>query len=185
MILVTSGVLTHDVDRITRTVTPGQWLWVRPGHLQCWHPRSTVTGPFILFEPDVLDAGAAPLLAPATAHDAPAVFTPHPDDALWAERTAHQLLGEHRALGRRPLDLHHALRRNPPGSPAAPGPQPRRPGHPLAHHPAQHSTSGSSTPWNSTSANCTTWTTTRGFWAARCAPSPAPPRAPAAPAPAR
>ncbi|RZU18143.1 AraC-like DNA-binding protein [Streptomyces sp. BK239] len=137
LILVTSGVLKHDVDHITHTVSPGQWLWVRPGHTQCWHPPSTATGPFILFEPDVLDAGTARLLAPATAHDAPAVLTPHPDDAPWAERTAHQLLDEHRALGRRPLDLHHALRRNllqalllrlahSPGAPATPSPTTRR-----------------------------------------------------------
>lgn len=112
LILVTSGVLHHDVDHVTRTVTPGQWLWVRPGHTQCWHPPGTAKGPFILFEPDVLRADAARLLRPVTAHDAPAVLTPNPDDAPWAERTALQLLDEHRALGQRPLDLHHALRRN-------------------------------------------------------------------------
>ncbi|KAK1186440.1 AraC family transcriptional regulator [Streptomyces sp. NBS 14/10] len=112
LILVTSGVLEHDVDHITRTVTPGQWLWVRPGHTQCWHPPGSAKGPFILFEPAVLQAETARLLTPVTAHDAPAVLTPHPDDAPWAERTALQLLDEHRALGRRPLDLHHALRRS-------------------------------------------------------------------------
>ncbi|MFI6169701.1 helix-turn-helix domain-containing protein [Nocardia sp. NPDC051052] len=112
LIHVTSGVLEHDVDHITRTVAPGQWLWVRPGHAQCWHPPGTATGPFILFEPDVLRAETARLLTPVTAHDAPAVLTPHPDDAPWTENTALQLLDEHRALGRRPLDLHHALRRS-------------------------------------------------------------------------
>lgn len=112
LILVTSGVLEHDVDHITRTVAPGQWLWVRPGHTQCWHPPNSARGPFILFEQDVLRADTARLLTTVTAHDAPAVLTPHPDDAPWAERTAHQLLDEHRALGRRPLDLHHALRRS-------------------------------------------------------------------------
>lgn len=112
LILVTAGVLHHDVDHVTRTVTPGQWLWVRPGHAQCWHPPGTARGPFILFEPDVLRAEAARLLGPVTAHDAPAVLTPSPDDAVWAERTALQLLDEHRALGRRSLDLHHALRRS-------------------------------------------------------------------------
>lgn len=112
LIHVTSGVLRHDVDHVTRTVTPGQWLWVRPGHTQCWHPPGTARGPFILFEPHVLRADTARLLNPVTAHDAPAVLTPHPDDAPWAERTALQLLDEHRALGRRPLDLHHALRRS-------------------------------------------------------------------------
>ncbi len=112
LILVTSGVLEHDVDHVTRTVAPGQWLWVRPGHTQCWHPPTTATGPFILFEPDVLRAETARLLRTVTAHDSPAVLNPHPDDAPWAERTAFQLLDEHRALGRRPLDLHHALRRN-------------------------------------------------------------------------
>ncbi|MEV7065249.1 AraC family transcriptional regulator [Streptomyces collinus] len=112
LILVTSGVLHHDVDQVTRTVTPGQWLWVRPGHTQCWHRPGTARGPFILFEQDVLRAETARLLVPVTGHDAPAVLTPHPDDVPWAERTALQLLDEHRALGRRPLDLHHALRRS-------------------------------------------------------------------------
>src|SRR3954469_18580192 len=112
LILVTSGALQHDVDHVTRTVAPGQWLWVRPGHTQCWHPPGTTTGPFILFEPDVLSAETARLLTTVTAHDSPAVLTPHPDAAPWAERTALQLLDEHRALGRRPLDLHHALRRH-------------------------------------------------------------------------
>jgi AraC-like DNA-binding protein len=111
LILVTSGELLHDVDHVTRTVGPGQWLWVRPGHTQCWHPPGDARGPFILFEPDVLRSGTARLLAPATAHDAPAVLTPGAD-GHWAEQTALQLLDEHRALGRRPLEQHHELRRS-------------------------------------------------------------------------
>lgn len=112
LILVTEGELRHDVDHVTRTVAPGQWLWVRPGHAQCWHPPGTARGPFILFEPDVLTPATARLLAPLTAHEAPAVLSPHPDDTLWLQQTAFQLLDEHRALGRRPLDVHHALRRS-------------------------------------------------------------------------
>ncbi|WP_437096794.1 helix-turn-helix domain-containing protein [Streptomyces sp. enrichment culture] len=112
LILVTEGELFHDVDHVTRTVARGQWLWVRPGHVQCWHPPGTARGPFILFEPDVLTSEIARLLAPLTAHEAPAVLSPHPDDAAWLRQTALQLLDEHRALGRRPLDVHHALRRS-------------------------------------------------------------------------
>ncbi|MEU4250927.1 AraC family transcriptional regulator [Amycolatopsis sp. NPDC026612] len=112
LILVTEGELRHDVDHVTRTVAPGQWLWVRPGHALCFHPPGEARGPFILFEPDVLTPATARLLAPLTAHDAPAVLTPHPDDARWLQQTAFQLLDEHRALGRRPLDVHHALRRS-------------------------------------------------------------------------
>ncbi|MFC4631422.1 helix-turn-helix domain-containing protein [Promicromonospora alba] len=47
LILVTEGELLHDVDHVTQTVAPGQWLWVRPGHAQCWHPPSAARGPFI------------------------------------------------------------------------------------------------------------------------------------------
>nr|WSS66259.1 AraC family transcriptional regulator [Streptomyces sp. NBC_01177] len=112
LIAVTEGELRHDVDHVTRTVAPGQWLWVRPGHVQCWHPPGAARGPFILFEPDVLRPDIARLLAPLTAHDAPAVLRPHPGDAAWLQQTALQLLDEHRALGRRPLDVHHALRRS-------------------------------------------------------------------------
>ncbi|MGW0331746.1 helix-turn-helix domain-containing protein [Streptomyces sp. NPDC003011] len=112
LILVTEGELLHDVDHVTRTVARGQWLWVRPGHAQCWHPPGAARGPFILFEPGVLTSDAARLLAPLTAHEAPAVLSPHPDDAAWLSQTALQLLDEHRALGRRRLDVHHALRRS-------------------------------------------------------------------------
>ncbi|GGQ35709.1 helix-turn-helix domain-containing protein [Streptosporangium pseudovulgare] len=112
LITVTEGELRHDVDHVTRIVTPGQWLWVRPGHAQRWHPPGTARGPFILFEPGVLTPGTTRLLAPITAHQAPAVLSPHPDDAAWLHQTALQLLDEHRALGRRPLDVHHALRRS-------------------------------------------------------------------------
>ncbi|EFL27621.1 putative transcriptional regulator [Streptomyces himastatinicus ATCC 53653] len=112
LILVTEGELRHDVDHVTRTVAPGQWLWVRPGHAQCWHPPGAARGPFILFEPDVLRSDIARLLAPLTTHEAPAVLSPHPGDAAWLQQTALQLLDEHRALGRRPLDIHHALRRS-------------------------------------------------------------------------
>lgn len=110
LILVTEGVLQHDVDHVTRTVAPGQWMWVRAGHVQCWHDPSTARGPFVLFEPEVLRPDTARLLTPLTSHDAPAVLTPHPDDVPWLERTAYQLLDEHRALGRRSLAAHHALR---------------------------------------------------------------------------
>ncbi|MFD6174366.1 helix-turn-helix domain-containing protein [Streptomyces coeruleorubidus] len=112
LIAVTEGELRHDVDHVTRTVAPGQWLWVRPGHTLCWHPPGSARGPFVLFEPDVLRPGIARLLAPLTAHDAPAVLSPQADDAAWLQQTALQLLDEHRALGRRPLDIHHALRRS-------------------------------------------------------------------------
>jgi AraC-like DNA-binding protein len=110
LILVTEGVLRHDVDHLTRVAAAGQWLWVRPGHVQRWHDLSTVRGPFILFESEVLRPDTARHLAHLTAHDAPAVLTPHPDDAPWLEQTAFQLLDEHRALGRRPLAMYHALR---------------------------------------------------------------------------
>ncbi|MFI5967877.1 helix-turn-helix domain-containing protein [Streptomyces asoensis] len=112
LIAVTEGELLHDVDHVTRTVGPGQWLWVRPGHAQCWHPPGAARGTFILFEPDVLRPDLARLLAPLTAHEAPAVLSPHPEDTAWLQQTALQLLDEHRALGRRPLDVHHALRRS-------------------------------------------------------------------------
>ncbi|TDZ98517.1 transcriptional activator FtrA [Mycobacteroides salmoniphilum] len=110
LILVTEGELWHDVDHVTHKIAVGQWLWVRPGHVQCWHDPSTARGPFILFNPEVLRPDIVSLLTRATAHDAPAVITPHPGDTRWLQETALQLLDEHRAFGRRPLAAHHALR---------------------------------------------------------------------------
>lgn len=112
LILVTEGELRHDVDHVTHKIAVDQWLWVRPGHVQCWHDPSTARGPFILFDPGVLRADTVPLLTRATSHNAPAVLTPHSDDTRWLKETALQLLDEHRALGRRPLATHHALRRS-------------------------------------------------------------------------
>lgn len=110
--LITEGQLRHDVDHVTQTADVGQWLWVRPGHAQGWHRPGTANGPFILFEADVLSSHAAKVIAPALTHDAPSVLTPHVDDAAWLHQTALQLLDEQRALGRRPLGMHHALRRS-------------------------------------------------------------------------
>lgn len=112
LVHVTEGEFVHDVDYVTQTVAAGQWLWVRPGHAQSWHPPSPALGQLILFEPDVLSPDVAQLLAPVTAHEAPPVLTPHAQDADWLQQTVHQLLDEHRALGRRQLNLHHALRRS-------------------------------------------------------------------------
>jgi AraC-like DNA-binding protein/quercetin dioxygenase-like cupin family protein len=112
LILVTSGELLHDVDHVSQTVSPGRWLWVRPGHTQSWHPPGDTTGYFVLFEPEGLSTRVAGLLGHVLAHDAPAVLTPHPADEPWLEQTALQLLDEHRSLGRRRLDAHHALRQS-------------------------------------------------------------------------
>lgn len=109
LLLVTEGVLRHDVDHVTRAVTPGQWLWVRAGRMLRWHGPGTARGPFIVFQPELIRPDIARLLAPLTAPDAPAVLTPHPGDAPWLEQTALQLLDEHQALGRRTLEAHQAL----------------------------------------------------------------------------
>ena len=169
LILVTEGELRHDVDHVTRTVAPGQWLWVRPGHVQCWHDPSTARGPFILFEPEALRPDIARRLAPVTSHDAPAVLTPHPDDAPWLEQTALQLLDEHRALGRRPLATHHALRcsllealllrlaHSPASTPADAGTLPRPARRAGTGRPV---TNDSWTLWRCTTVSCTASTTT-------------------------
>ena len=112
LILVTSGELLHDVDHVAHTVHAGQWLWVRPGHTQSWHPLAENAGPFILFEPALFSARVARLLVHVLAHDAPAVLTPHTADAPWLKQTALQLFDEHEALGQRPLEVHHALRQS-------------------------------------------------------------------------
>ncbi len=174
LIAVTEGELLHDVDHLTRSVAPGQWLWVRPGHTLCWHPPGTARGPFILFEPDVLTPGTARLLAPLTSHEAPAVLSPHPDDATWLHLTALQLLDEHRALS----DAAPSMSTMPCGeacsnrcccawpTPPAPPLRARRRPAPAVVTP----TAGSRMPWSCTSVNCTGRRTTPNCLAARCAP---------------
>lgn len=173
LILVTEGELRHDVDHVTRTVAPGQWLWVRPGHAQRWHAPGAARGPFILFEPDVLRPDLARLLAPLTAHEAPAVVSPHPDDTAWLQQTALQLLDEHRALGRRPSTSTTPCGAacsnrcccawpTPRVSPPSARPRPARA--------APTGTEASWTAWSCTFASCTTPRTTPSCSAARSAP---------------
>ncbi|RKT55808.1 helix-turn-helix domain-containing protein [Saccharothrix australiensis] len=52
LMLVTSGTGTHTVDFTPYRLRPGSVLWVRPGQVQQFQPRSRVDGPLLLFQPD-------------------------------------------------------------------------------------------------------------------------------------
>ena len=171
LIGVTEGELLHDVDHVTRSVTPGRWLWVRPGHAQCWHPPGTARGPFILFEPHVLTSVTARLLAPLTAHQAPAVLSPHPDDAPWLLQTACNCWTNTAPSGAAP-----SICITPCGAAfwnrcCCAWPTPRTSPRPRRRPPRAvlRYTGGSSTRWSCTFANCTRQRTMRSCSAAPCA----------------
>ncbi|GAA2476270.1 helix-turn-helix domain-containing protein [Winogradskya humida] len=53
------GTLWHTVDFTGYAVTPGTWLWVRPGQVQQWGDLRGADGTLILFEADFLDSATA------------------------------------------------------------------------------------------------------------------------------
>lgn len=111
LIHVTGGVLRHEVDHDTHQVSESDWLWVRPGHAQGWHPPDATEGIMVLFRPEALSAAVAHLISSATSYQTAALISPHPDDAAWLRQTGQQLFDESQTLGRRSLDMHRALRR--------------------------------------------------------------------------
>lgn len=57
LLLVTSGNGQHTVDFEEYPLQPGTLIAVRPGQVQCWHPKEELEGLLILFEPSALLPG--------------------------------------------------------------------------------------------------------------------------------
>lgn len=100
LLTLTDGSLWRSVDFIGYILTPGDWLWVRPGQVQQWGDLATAEGALIRFEPGFLDPGTA-AAARLDDHFAPTVRQPGR-----ADRDA--LAGAVRHL-RTELDSGHAL----------------------------------------------------------------------------
>ncbi|MET7277996.1 helix-turn-helix transcriptional regulator [Kribbella sp. NPDC005582] len=111
LITVTEGLLQQMVDFQTYELTPGAWLWVRPGQLQQWGALTGVTGGLVLFQPSHLDAqtaGNVQLDDP----DLPVLRQPSAADAVSVRMAFDHLALEFRALGRMPLESHAATLRH-------------------------------------------------------------------------
>ncbi|GGS72414.1 transcriptional regulator [Streptomyces tanashiensis] len=105
LIALTGGTLWHTVDFTAYALTPGSWLWVRPGQVHQWSDPTQAEGTLILFRQDFLD--------PATTTDAriedphaPILRQPLPDDAAALQQAADHLNAEFHALGHLPLEVH-------------------------------------------------------------------------------
>lgn len=59
LLLVTDGTVRHMVDFTDYTLTPGMWLWTRPGQVQQFADLSAGAGWIILFTPAVVDPSTA------------------------------------------------------------------------------------------------------------------------------
>jgi AraC-like DNA-binding protein len=111
LLTIESGHLWYDVDFTGHLLTPGMWLWARPGQVQQWGDVGTAEGTLVLFESDFLDpatAAAAHLDNPFAA----AVLEPaEPDQQLLGD-AVEQLDRAFSRSGRLPLEVHQSVLRH-------------------------------------------------------------------------
>ncbi|MEU0565988.1 helix-turn-helix transcriptional regulator [Nonomuraea sp. NPDC005983] len=100
-----AGELWHTVDFTGYALTPGTWLWVRPGQVQQWSDLTRAEGTLILFEPDFPDPATAAAARLDDPH-APVVRTAAGDDRQALTIAVDHLHHEFRALGQLPLEAH-------------------------------------------------------------------------------
>ncbi|MDX3385802.1 AraC family transcriptional regulator [Streptomyces niveiscabiei] len=111
LLAVTAGGLRHTVDFHGYALTPGSWLWVRPGQVHQWGDTGRAEGTLILFREDALDRTTATAARVDDPHAAPAT-TPAGDDAAAVDLALDHLGREFRSLGQLPLDVHVLALRN-------------------------------------------------------------------------
>jgi AraC-like DNA-binding protein len=105
------GTLRHTVDFTGYVLTPGTWLWIRPGQVQQWGELRDVEGALILFEPDFLE----PATAATTRLDdpyAPVRYEPAGAARQALEDAAALLARTFDAPGNLPLDVRQAVLRH-------------------------------------------------------------------------
>ncbi|WP_232234568.1 AraC family transcriptional regulator [Actinoplanes sp. N902-109] len=110
LLTVTRGTLWHTVDFTGHALTPGRWLWVRPGQVQQWGPLDDVDGTLVLFQPDFLppDSGAARLDDPY----APIRYEPTGDAAHRLTDAIEHLARAFTSPGELPLEVHQTVLRH-------------------------------------------------------------------------
>jgi AraC-like DNA-binding protein len=111
LLTVSRGRLWHSVDFTGYALTPGRWLWVRPGQVQQWGRLDDVDGTLILFQDDFLDretAAAAHLDDPYAA----ALHEPTGDDLHRLADAAQLLARTFTAPGGLPLEIRQSVLRH-------------------------------------------------------------------------
>lgn len=111
LLTLDAGALRHTVDFTGYTLTPGAWLWVRPGQVQQWSDLGAAEGTLILFRQDYLDAATTAAARLDDPH-APVLNTPDATDAEALRLATDHLTREFHALGRLPLEIHTGVLRH-------------------------------------------------------------------------
>ncbi|MDT4991841.1 MAG: hypothetical protein QOH97_1733 [Actinoplanes sp.] len=111
LLTVSRGTLWHTVDFTSYALTPGLWLWVRPGQVQQWGQLDGIDGTLVLFQPDFLDpdSGAAARLDDP---HAPLLHEPAGDDEHRLTDAAEHLTRAFTSPGRLPLEAQQVVLRH-------------------------------------------------------------------------
>ncbi|GLY06662.1 AraC family transcriptional regulator [Actinoplanes sp. NBRC 101535] len=111
VLTVRTGVLRYTVDFTAHDLSPGSWLWVRPGQVQQWGDPSGAEGTLVLFRPDFL--GAEPASA-ARLDDpyAPVLLRPAGDEHRRLTAALGHLAATFDDPGRLPLDAQQDVLRH-------------------------------------------------------------------------
>ncbi|MEU9413483.1 AraC family transcriptional regulator [Streptomyces sp. NPDC048281] len=111
LIVLSSGSLRHTVDFTGYALTPGTWLWCRPGQVQQWGDLHGAEGTLVLFEDDFLDPGT---VSAARVNDpyAPVLQVPDPQDHLALETAVNHLALEFHTLNAMSLESHVVVLRH-------------------------------------------------------------------------
>ncbi|MEU8663549.1 helix-turn-helix domain-containing protein [Actinoplanes philippinensis] len=111
LLCLRSGRLEHTVDFTGHTLTPGRWLWVRPGQVQQWGDLDGAEGTLVLFEPEFLDAATAAAVRLDDPH-AGVVHDPDPGERAALDDSAAHLSRVFAAPGRTPIEVRQAVLRH-------------------------------------------------------------------------
>lgn len=111
LLTLRSGTLRHTVDFTAYVLTPGRWLWIRPGQVHQWGDLRDIDATLILFEPDFLDQATAAGAHLDDAH-APVVYQPAEDDHRRLTESAEHLFRAFADPGPLPLDVRQTILRH-------------------------------------------------------------------------
>ncbi|GAA2308964.1 AraC family transcriptional regulator [Streptomyces caniferus] len=106
LIAVRTGTLRCSVDFTEHELTPGSWLWVRPGQISQYHSDLTLAeGTVVLFLPGFLSPATAEA-ARVDQHDGTRSLTPRGAEGDAVRHVLELLESEYRQLTGLPLEVH-------------------------------------------------------------------------------